>query len=190
MQNEEDEVIQRRGTGWFSLILVVAALALGGAPLAGQSSFSGGMGVNFFRYDTAYLTALSATYLHDLGEGLELNLGAEFGINTDENDKGDTVPSFLIPLNLGLNFTFPRDAVTFVFGTGISPVFNFNPDTDDEFLFYMGPYAKGAVRVRVHPIMSLYTEVQQDLLIGGTDWINTGTRFSLGINFALDPLTP
>jgi hypothetical protein len=63
-------------------------------------------------------------------------------------------------------------------------VFNFNPDTEDEFRFLMGPYLKGAVRVKVHPIMSWYLEAQQDLLIGGDDWINTGTRLSTGINFA------
>ena len=164
------------------LTFLIAATATGVA--AAQNSFSAGIGANLYRYDTTYLTALSASYLHDLQEGLELNLGAEFGITTSENADGDTVPSFLIPVNVGLNFTFPQDTVTFLFGTGLSPVFNFNPDTSDEFSFLMGPYVKGAMRVKVHPIMSWFLEVQQDLLIGGSDWINTSTRLSTGINFA------
>jgi hypothetical protein len=176
---EEDEE-----TGMRRLLLVLTIIAsLTGAVVA-ESSFSAGIGTNFYRYDTTYLTALSASYLHDLQEGLELNIGSEFGITTNTNDEGETVPSFLIPVNLGLNFTFPQERTTFLFGTGLSPVFNFNPDTDDEFRFLMGPYLKGAVRVKVHPIMSWYLEAQQDLLIGGDDWINTGTRLSTGINFA------
>lgn len=166
------------------IVMTIAGLALALSPLAADSSFSLGMGTNLFRYQTAYLTALSATYLHELEDGLEINIGGEFGITTDENEAGDTIPSFLIPFNLGLNFTFPRERSTFLFGTGLSPVFNFNPDTETEFRFLMGPYVKGALRLRVHPIMSWYLEAQQDLLIGGEDWINTGTRLSTGINFA------
>lgn len=169
-------------------ILLLLLVAGAGAPAAAQSSFSAGMGVNFFRYGTPYLTAMNATYLYELSEGMELNLGAEFGIHADnENEEGDTVPSILIPVNVGLNFTFPQERTTFVFGTGLTPVFNLNPETDREFRFYMGPYVKTAVRVRVHPIMSWFVEVQQDLLIGGEDWINTGTRLATGINFSFSP---
>lgn len=164
------------------LILTLAILAV--SPVAADGSFSAGIGTNLFRYQTAYLTAMSATYLHELQDGLEINLGGEFGITTESNEAGDTVPSFLIPFNLGLNFTFPRERSTFLFGTGLTPVFNFNPDTETEFRFLMGPYVKGALRLQVHPIMSWYLEAQQDLLIGGDDWINTGTRLSTGINFA------
>lgn len=164
------------------LILLVLAIPAG---IAAENSISAGVGYNFYRYETGYLTALSATWLQEIQEGLEINLGAEFGITTDENADGETVPSFLIPVNLGLNFTFPREKVRYIFGTGLTPVFNFNPETDDEFRFLMGPYLKGAFRLRVHPIMSWYVEYQQDLLIGGDDWINAASRITTGINFTL-----
>ena len=169
-----------------TMLGVLAAIVLYAAPVMAQSSFSAGLGVHFFRYDTTYLTALNATYLYELNEGLELNIGSEFGITTTKNEEDKTVPSFVIPVNVGLNFTFPQDRTTFVFGTGLTSVFNINPDTDEEFRFLMGPYVKGAMRVRVHPIMSWFVEAQQDLLIGGDDWINTGTRLATGINFSFE----
>ncbi len=176
--------MDRRGT-----IRVISLLVLGflcGGRLAADRSISAGIGYNFFRYETGYLTALSLTWLEELQPGLELNIGSEFGITTDENEDGDTVPQFLIPVNLGLNFTFPRERVVYLFGTGITPVFNSDPDSDeDEFQFLMGPYVKGAFRLRVHPIMSWYLEYQQDLLIGGDDWINAASRLTTGINFAI-----
>ncbi len=167
---------------------IIVAMLLCTIPLGAamaQSSFSAGVGVNFFRYETPYLTALSATYLPELTDGLELNLGAEFGITTEEVD-GSQQPRILLPFNVGLNFTFPREQMTYVFGVGLSPVFNFMPDADPDFRFYMGPYLKGAVRVRVHPIMSWFLEAQQDLLIGGPAWINTSTRLATGINFSFE----
>ncbi len=167
-------------------ILAVSILALLAAPLAAQNSVSAGMGVHFFRYDTAYLTVMNATYLHELNEGLEFNLGGEFAIHTYDDD-GSTEARFLIPANVGLNFNFPRGNMLFVFGTGLTPVFNVNPDDEEDLRFYMGPYVKGALRVHVHPIMSWFLEAQQDLLIGGDDWINTGTRLATGINFSFVP---
>lgn len=166
------------------IAVIFCLIIVGTATVAAESSFSAGIGTHFYRYDTTYLTALSATYLYELDEGLELNLGGDFGITTNEDSDGDTVPSFLIPANVGLNFTFPQGRTTFLFGTGLSPVFNFNPNTENEFRFLMGPYIKGEVRVQVHPIMSWFLSAQQDLLIGGDDWINTGTRLLTGINFA------
>ncbi|MFP4151704.1 MAG: hypothetical protein ACLFR8_13545 [Alkalispirochaeta sp.] len=166
-------------------ILVFAMLLA--APVAAESSISAGIGVNFFRYDTTYLTALSAAYHHELQDGLELNVGGDFNITTREDEDGETKPRFVIPANLGLNFTFPQDRVTFLFGTGLTPVFNINTDESgsDGFAFYMGPYVKGAARVKVHPIMSWFLEYQQDLLIGGDTWINSSSRVLTGINFAL-----
>ncbi len=170
------------------IVCVVVTMCL--APAAAENSVSAGLGANFFRYDTTYLTAIAANYQHELRPDLELNIGGEFGITTDEDADGDTVPSFLIPVNIGLNFAFPVERTTFLFGTGLTPVFNINPDTDDEFEFYMGPYVKGAMRLRVHPIMSWFVEVQQDLLIGGDDWINVASRVSTGINFTLTSGSP
>lgn len=167
------------------IVTIFALLSGLSLNVAAESSISAGIGYNFYRYETGYLTALSVTWLEELQDGLELNLGAEFGITTDENDEGDTVPRFLIPVNAGLNFTFPREAVVYLFGTGLTPVFAFNPDSDDEFSFLMGPYLKGAFRLRVHRIMSWYLEYQQDLLIGGDEWINAASRLTTGIHFTL-----
>jgi hypothetical protein len=51
----------------------------------------------------------------------------------------------------------------------------------------MGPYLKAEVRAKVHRIMSLIVELQQDLLIGGPAWVNTSTRISAGVNFTFSP---
>ncbi len=169
-------------------VLAIAILVSLTAPVWSDGSFSIGIGGNFFLNDQGYLDAVSASYQHVLQDGLELNLGADLALNTqNSNAAGEKVPSFLIPVTMGLNFIFPGDVLTFVFGTGISPIFNFNPETDDEFLFYMGPFTRAEVRVRVHPIMSWLVSVQQDLQIGGNDWINGSTRVLTGINFALSP---
>lgn len=156
-------------------------------PTFAENSVSTGVGVNFFRYNTTYLTALSAAYHHQLSEGLELNIGGDFNIATRKDDDGEVKPRFVIPANVGLNFTFPQEKMIFLFGTGLTPTFNINNDLDggDRFRFYMGPYLKGAVRVKVHPIMRWYLEYQQDLLIGGKNWINSSSRVVTGINFSL-----
>jgi len=164
---------------------ILSLVLLAVAPAAfSQMSFAAGLGANFFRYETPYLTALAATYLYEYTEGVELNIGGEFAISTTEDDDGDTVPRFLLPANLGLNFVFPYNRVSVVFGTGLTPVLFIDEESDPSFL--MGPYAKGAVRVQVHPYMSWFVEVQQDLLIGGSEWINTGTRASSGIVFSFE----
>ncbi len=167
-------------------LLAVIFVMISTATAYGQSSFSAGIGVNFFRYETTYLTALSATYLHELQDGLELNVGGEFNITTAKDEAGEVRPRLVLPANVGLNFTFPQDRVTFLFGTGLTPVFNINTHEtgEEEFRFYMGPYVKGAMRVKVHPIMSWFVEYQQDLLIGGDTWINSASRLMTGINFA------
>lgn len=171
-----------------SSVLLVWAVILAVVPVAAgtaQHSFSTGIGVDFFRYQTPpYLVALSMTYLPELTDGLELNLGMHFGITTEEVD-GSQEPRILLPATVGLNFTFPQEQTTYVFGVGLTPVFNITPGGDQDVWFYMGPYVKGAVRVRVHPIMSWYVELQQDLLIGKPDWINTTTRLTTGINFSI-----
>lgn len=174
----------RRITTVCFVAFLVVGFGVPAFPVGAQSSISAGMGVHFFQYDQTYLTVMNAAYLHELGEGLELNIGGEFAIDTYD-DEGNTEARFLIPANLGLNFTFPREPATFVFGTGLTPVFNINPDKDTDMRFFMGPYVKGSVRLRVHPIMSWFVEAQQDLLIGGDDWINTATRLTTGINFTL-----
>lgn len=159
-------------------------LAVVVAPVAADSSFSAHIGGNFFRYDTSYLTT-GGSYLNKLRPDLELDFGAFFGIATEENDEGETVPSFLIPVNLGLNFLFPTEGVTFLLGSGITPVFNFSDEDAGGNEFYMGPYLAAGARLQIHPVMSWFVQGQQDLLFGGDEWINTATRLTTGINFTL-----
>lgn len=163
-----------------SLLLLFLALP----PLAADSSFSAHIGGNFFRYETSYLTT-GGSYLNRLRSDLELDFGAFFGIATEKNDEGETVPSFLIPVNLGLNFLFPTEKVTFLLGSGITPVFNFSDKDAGGNEFYMGPYIAAGARLQIHPVMSWFVQGRQDLLFGGDDWINTATRLTTGINFTL-----
>ena len=158
-----------------------AALLLAAPGIPAQSSFSTGIGGIFYRYETGFLST-HLTYLFEREDQLEISAGAAFGITT-RSDNGDVEPQFLIPVNLGLNFLFPNENATFLFGTGISPMFHFNPTEDEDFEFLMGPYAKVGLRVPVHRIMDWGLELQQDLLIGGDDWINTATRVFTGITF-------
>lgn len=170
---------------WLRGIVIIAIGAAGTlfvAPQAqAQSSFSAGIGGMFYRYETGFLST-HVTYLFEREDQLEINAGAAFGITT-RSDNGDVEPQFLIPLNLGLNFLFPNQNAVFLFGTGLSPVFHFNPNDNDDFEFLVGPYAKVGLRIPVHRIMSWGLELQQDLLIGGDEWINTATRVFTGITF-------
>lgn len=170
------------------LLPVVLFLLVALASLGAQQSFSAHIGGNFFRYDTAYLTT-GVSSLTQLREDLELDIGAFFGIATEEDDQGDTVPSFLIPVNVGLNFLFPTDQATFLLGAGVTPVFNFSDEDAGGNEFYMGPYIAAGARLKIHPVMSWFVDAQQDLLIGGDEWINTATRLTTGINFTLGQST-
>ncbi len=154
------------------------------APAFAQSSLSTYIGGAFYRYEEAYLLT-GVTYLATVREQMELNIGVDFGIATDEGPAGETLPRFFIPVNAGINFTFPGNALTFYFGPGLSPVFAIRPGADDQFTFLLGPYAKVGIRLRVHSIMSIIVEVQQDLLLGGPKWVNTATRILGGIEFSL-----
>jgi hypothetical protein len=114
---------------------------------------------------------------------MELHLGADFGISTVETADGSVEPSFLIPVDIGLNFTFPRDKTTFYVGAGLTPNFLFGPEEEDRFRFYLGPYARVGLRLQVHEVMSAFIDLEQDLLIGGPDWINAATGILAGIHF-------
>ncbi|MFO7850018.1 MAG: hypothetical protein R6V67_08675 [Spirochaetia bacterium] len=162
--------------------IIIAALILGAfsMPVFSESMFTGKFGVNFFTYKTVYLTT-GAAYQHSIREAMNLVYGADFGIHTKENDEGDVEASFLVPLKLGLNFPFGGDTVSYSVGTGISPSFTFGESSDPGFL--MGPYLNGSMRIKVHPVMSIFLQVQQDLLFGAPEWIYTGTRMQLGISF-------
>lgn len=164
--------------------ILVALLIMLCAPVFAQNSLSTYIGGVFYRYEEAYLQT-GVTYLATAREQMELNIGADFGIATTEGEDGVILPRFFIPVNLGINFTFAGDPLSFYFGPGLSPVFILRPGDTDAFTFLLGPYAKIGLRLRVHSIMSVLVELQQDLLMGGPRWVNTNTRILGGINFTL-----
>jgi len=148
-------------------------------PAFSESMFTGNFGVNLFTYETVYLTT-GVTYQHPVREDMDIVYGADFGIHTEKKDN-EVKASFLVPAKLGLHFPFGDEKFTYGLGTGISPSFSFGESDDPDFL--MGPYLNGSVRIKVHPVMSVFMMVQQDLLFGAPQWIYTGTRFQVGISF-------
>ena len=112
---------------------------------------------------------------------MEFHMAANFGISTRTVDS--TVEAlFYIPFDFGLNFIFNEESkLNFLVGTGLTPqILSMN-----EVSFYMGPYLKGGIRVKVHEYMKWFLEVQQDLLVGAPKWINTTTSIRTGILFSL-----
>ncbi len=145
-------------------------------------SFSASLGFDFFNYTEIYLDT-GITYNHPLTDGLELTLGADFSLMTQQETDGTVSPYFYIPINVGLNFIFQDTFPTYLLGVGLSPVVRIPPSETDEGRFYMGPYIKAGIRIRVHRLMNWFINVYQDLLIGKPAWINTTTRIYTGINF-------
>ncbi|OJF76357.1 MAG: hypothetical protein BKP49_07760 [Treponema sp. CETP13] len=159
----------------FSLIFALT-IASG---ISATPSFSLSLGGDFFNYEKAFL-AMDASCVVPIKKGMELDMGANFGITTRVEDS-TTEALFYIPLNLGLNFLFNEESkLNYLVGTGLSPQFQYI----DESRFYMGPYLKGGVRVKVHEYMKWFLEAQQDLLIGPPNWINTTTSIKTGILFS------
>lgn len=164
--------------------IVPAALLLiliGCGPVVADSIVTGNFGVNLFAYDTTYLTT-GVMYQKTVQPGMDMVVGGDFGIHTDKNDAGDVEADFLIPLRLGLHFPFQQQKVIYGFGAGITPTFQFK-QSEDSAGFLMGPYVNGTVRIKVHPVMSVFLQYQQDLLFGEPEWIYTGSRFLIGISF-------
>ncbi|MFW6362926.1 MAG: hypothetical protein ACOC0D_03680 [Spirochaeta sp.] len=159
-----------------TLITVIALLLVGGGSAA-ATSFSVGLGSDFFRYEHTYLST-QLTYIGDITENVELNIGGTFGIRVEEQQ-----PGFLLPLHLGLDFLFPEIVgADGLLGIGVTPAFNWGVSVDN-FRFYLGPHIRAGVRIPVHPFMRWYIEVQQNLHIGPPQWISTSTRVMTGINF-------
>lgn len=162
------------------MLVILCVVGLTAAVTAqGTSSYAFLLGGNLFRYDEFYL-ATGATLLLETTDQMEFQIGADFAIRTTEDEDGDTVPRILVPVTVGMNFLFPGRGITGLFGAGLTPNFWFRTDESDS-RFLMGPYAKAGVRAEVHEVMSWFLEIQQDLLFGGTEWINTGTRVQTGI---------
>ena len=170
----------RTGKDMKRILLPLIIMCAGLSALHAQPSFSAGIGGDFFNYDKAFLD-MGGSMVIPIAEGMEFNLGVNFGIAT-ETEGSDVDASFYLPFDIGLNFVFnEEETLHYLVGVGLSPQFMFDDGTD----FYMGPYVKGGLRLSVHEYMKWFIELQQDLVIGAPDWINTVTRVKTGILFNL-----
>lgn len=169
-----------------SLVFFVFLVVLIFSVESQSSSFSASLGMDFFNYAENYLDT-GLAYNHLITDGLEASVGFNFALrtrNTGTDTAPNIVPYFFMPLDIGLNFIFDAFRPTLLFGFGIAPVLRIPPDDNDTGRFYMGPYIKAGVRVKVQRLLNWFVEVQQDLLIGKPNWINTTTRVYTGINFS------
>lgn len=161
---------------YISLLIFTLIMTSG---LSADPSYSLNLGGDFFNYKNTFLD-IGASCVIPIANNMELNFGANFGIAT-ETEGSETEANFYIPLDFGLNFIFnDQSKLNFLAGAGVTPQLLILDDTK----FYMGPYFKGGVRYQVHEYMRLFLEVQQDLLIGAPQWINTATRVRTGILFS------
>ena len=164
------------------LIMFVFVIAVSSiSALEGKSMLTGEFGFNYFAYKTLYLST-GVVYQVEVIEGMDIVGGADFGINTETGTSGEINANFLIPLKLGIYFPFQVEKIEYGFGTGITPTFQKTYDGSGAG-FLIGPYINGSIRIKVHPVMSVYMQFQQDLLFGKPDWIYTGSRINIGISF-------
>lgn len=163
------------------LMLFLFLLPIAGFGESAISTYIGGL---FHRYTESYLLT-GVTFATTLQEQMELDIGLDFGIRTSTDDAGAVSPKFFIPIDVGLNFTFPGAIFSFYVGPGLSPAIVADPDETPSVSFYIGPFVKAGMRISVHAVMSVIIEVQQDLMIGGPNWVNTNTRVLGGISFSL-----
>jgi len=161
---------------FFLIFAMTAAVEVSAAP-----SFSVSIGGDFFNYEKAFLD-MGASCTIPLKSSMELHLGANFGIATRSSDS-TTEALFYLPFDFGLNFIFNEESkLNFLVGAGLTPQILY----DKKASFYMGPYLKGGIRVKVHEYMKWFFEAQQDLLIGAPNWINTTTSIRTGILFSIE----
>lgn len=165
------------------IVPAITMILVAGAVHA-QASFTAHIGTNIFRYERAFL-ATGASLITGLGEQMELQLGGDFAIAREAAGAGEYDPIIVIPINAGLNFTFPADRTVFYLGTGVTPNIRIAAAENGGFGFFLGPYLKAGLRFQVHEVMSVFLDLQQDLLIGGPVWINTSTRILTGIFFSI-----
>lgn len=146
-----------------------------------KTMVTGGFGINFIGYKTPYLTT-GFLYQVEIKDGMDFVGGVDFGIRIETISSDEVEADFLIPLKFGVYFPFPGEKITFGFGSGLSPCFQFSND-DSDAGFLVGPYISGSMRIRVHPVMSIFLQIQQDLLFGKPNWIYTGSQIKAGISF-------
>jgi hypothetical protein len=161
----------------FGLFILTAAINA----LDGSDMVTGGFGINFFGYETIYLTT-GILYQVEIKDGMDIVGGADFGIHTETGASGEVEADFLIPLKIGIYFPFQGENIKLGFGGGLTPCFQFTYDGSGAG-FLIGPYINGSMRLKVHPVMSVFLQVQQDLLFGKPNWIYSGSQIKLGISF-------
>ena len=169
-----------------ALVLFILLAVLAASP-AEELSFAGQVGGIFLNYapDDIYLRMGFGMYA-PLGQNLAFHLGIGFALRTDETDSGAIVPKILIPSKLGLIFGFPVGVVSFHIGFGLTPLIKIDATVDpDVGYFFLGPYLLGEVRFHIHEQMAILVSAEQDLLIGGTNWINTATQLGAGMIFSI-----
>ncbi len=155
--------------------LILAFICVSGTFALPRIPFS--MGTGFPNYENTYILVNSGVYV-PMSETIELNLTGAFGIRTEKDDSGSVDADFLIPINGGVNFLFPStELLSFMSGFGLTA----QMENGDDFTLHIGPYIKGGIRYRVHKNMQLTLELQQDLVFGPPQWINTGTSILAGI---------
>lgn len=160
-----------------ALLLILAGLLIGSTALTAAPLFPVTLGTAFPRYENTYLLVGSGI-LVPIENNMELSLTGAFGIRTDKTETNDVNADFFIPISGGVNFLFPSsETLVFLTGVGLTAQMEFTESST----FHMGPYIKGALRYRVHKNMQLTVEVQQDLVFGPPQWINTTTQVAAGI---------
>ena len=171
------------------LVFCSAILILTAGPVFSQeSSFSFNLGMDFFNYRETFIN-MGGAYNIGIGSGMEASLGMDFAIWPYRQGE-EIKPAFFIPINLGFNFIFLEMYPRLLLGVGVSPIIIVRPEggpTEElgRTGFYMGPYVRAGIRWPIHKVMSWFALIHQDLSIGPPNWINTGTRITTGINFAL-----
>lgn len=175
------------------LIVIIALLLICTTALVAAdnvASISFGFGMNFFNYEELYFITPGLLFNVPIATSMEVCIGSDFGIWPHEQDDGERVGHYFVPINVGINFLFDNQKPAFLIGVGLTPMFRVYPErseNEEPVKFNMGPYVKGGIRVQVHKMMNWYFEYQQDLPIGDPNIINTATRLYTGINFRLGP---
>lgn len=164
---------------WYVLVLTGLFFSFGGLALThgAPNGLSVGMGLDFPHYEGVYVEPTFGFHA-PIAEGVDFDLGGAFGIRM----VGST-PWFLIPVRGGVSFWFSNGQGIFPYiGVGLAPLVGWH---DSVVTFHMGPYFKAGVRFQIHPLMSVYGQAEQSLLIGAPQWLSTGTRIEAGIDFKL-----
>jgi hypothetical protein len=169
-------------------LAALAALTIIALPVAAsaETGFQAGLDMDFLYYQNAFVEPGFAV-MPVLAQGMEMTIGVGFGIFVHPATATTIAyPTFQIPVKVGFNFLFPAmSGVEPFLGVGLLPQFVWTDGLPNSFQFLIGPYLGGGVRFQIHPLMSVYIELEQPLLIGNPPaWLNTSTRIGAGLKFS------